>query len=164
MPSFGTIQTEYTRLLTNYFSRWDQMLSDVRQRRYSPQSLLSDVLGYWTDAAAFSAVFMKPTTDVAPRVALAVDAKTRSAAGAVSVDEDANATLAVSDLLRADGAKGKIAAGSVQANLFENGRILVVNVAALPSGLKAGQYTSQVSVQEGDQSRAIAEVVLTVAE
>lgn len=144
---FPAFQNAYLALLKNSLDRWDHALSDVRRRRYSPQSLLSDMLGYWLDVASFS-TFAVEASDMPPRINLTVAPNQATALAATSVDEDPGTQLETLDLLRNDGAAGLIPRDKVRASLFDDGKVLVVQLVDLdkiPGGLQPGEYSREVT-------------------
>ena len=161
---FAEFQDGYVELVKSCVDRWDQALNDVRRRRYSPQGLLSDLLGYWTDVASFSATFATSTSDLPPNVTLTVDPTKPTAVSAVSVDEDQRTQFATFDLVRTDGGPETIPRDKILVNLFDEGKVLVVQLVdldKLPGGpLKPGEYSRE--IKDAASKRVVASVTVTV--
>lgn len=156
---FNRVSLQYTNLAKNFLSRWDTAVNQVRRRRYSTQSMLSDVFASWLDVASLPLTLL--SDGATPEIHFDIGANEASALKAIAVTLPADLQIETTNLIRKDKA-APIPQQNVKADLFDGGNVLVVALVDLKAlgGLTVGDYGGR--VQDAKTGEVVAEISVTV--
>jgi hypothetical protein len=152
----------YADAIENWLARVERATDESTAGKYSPQSLLSDVVSSWADVARVWNLPYKVCEDRMRVVVFEITQATNEMTRTIPIPDPGPGALVVDDFVDAAGNK-IIPQANVSAYTADSGRTLVVRLfglQALPQKIPKGMYESPVH-QAGQPQIALVRVIVS---
>jgi hypothetical protein len=149
----------YSTFVNQGYDRIDVALGEARARKYSPTSLMSDMITAWADAIDMWCFPWKLVGEAQPIVEFNISTSTTSAVAVTRIPQTTPFTVGKEDLAHDDPARTPIQAAKVLPEISSSGEFLIVRLQGL-TGLVAGRYSGRL---KDPSNNPFAVVIVNVA-